>query len=320
MIRCRRKLSAVALAAGLSVALSACGGGSSPQSVAVALPSAAPGAAGSIEVGAWVKPPDSTGSSSANIAVLESEIGKPLNISLHYDPFTLTFPSSEELNDKTNGRTPEVSWDCGGTDADVAAGLYDATIKAEATNMAAFGSPILLRYKWEFNLPTTANDRTRCADPATDADGYFSAAKFVAAWRHIHNIFVAAGATNVLFLWNPDAGNGSPSAVPYFPGDAYVDWIGIDAYDPNGRGLIATIAPGYAAYASLGSGSHPFMVGETGTIAQYQPTYLNGNSRALLAAQFPLLTALSYFDAVGPAQNWSLSPAGLASFKAFVDQ
>ncbi len=316
-----RRLPIVALAAGLTVVLCDCSGGSSPQSVAVALPSAVPAIAGSIEVGAWVKPPGSTATAAQNIAELESQIGRRLDISLHYDGFTETFPSSDESNDKLLGRTPEVSWNCGGTDADVAAGRYDATIAAEAKNMAAFGSQILLRYKWEFNLPTLANDRTGCADPATDGGGYFSPVEFVAAWRHIHNLFVAAGATNVVFLWNADAGinRSEQSAVPYWPGDAYVDWIGIDSYDPNGRGLVATIAPGYAAYASLGTGTHPFMVGETGTTAPYQPAYLNGNSRALLAAQFPLLKALSYFDARGPADDWTLTPAGLASFKAFAD-
>jgi hypothetical protein len=319
--RAPRKLpAAVALSAILLLTLCGCGGGSSPQSVAIAFPSAAPGIAASIEVGAWVKPPDLSGTAAQNIAVLESEIGRRLDISLHYDPFAATFPSTDELADKVAGRIPEVSWDCGGTDADVAAGRYDATIAAEARNMAAFGSQILLRYKWEFNLPTSSNNRSECIDPATDADGYFSAAEFVAAWRHIHDIFRAANATNVLFLWNPDAGSGSPSALPYWPGDAYVDWIGIDAYDGAGRGLVATLGPGYAAYASLGTGTHPFAVGETGTTAPYQTAYLNGNSRAILAAHFPTLQALSYFDAAGPIENWSFTPAGLASFKAFVDR
>ena len=57
-------------------------------------------------------------------------------------------------------------------------------------------------------------------------------AEFVAAWRHIHDLFAAAGATNVIWVWNPNIVNPMPNVelAPFWPGSAYVDWVGITGY------------------------------------------------------------------------------------------
>ena len=65
--------------------------------------------------------------------------------------------------------------------------------------------------------------------------GQTSASAFVAAWRHIHNLFIQAGASNVIWVWNPNIINPVPQVQlePYWPGDAYVDWVGITGYFPT---------------------------------------------------------------------------------------
>ncbi len=57
-------------------------------------------------------------------------------------------------------------------------------------------------------------------------------AEFVAAWRRIHNLFAQAGASNVIWVWNPNDIFPVPQVQlqPYYPGNAYVDWIGITRY------------------------------------------------------------------------------------------
>lgn len=64
-----------------------------------------------------------------------------------------------------------------------------------------------------------------------------SAPEFIAAWRRMHDIFAERGATNVKFIWimtdyaffvGPQAAN---DAAKWFPGDAYLDAMGIDAYN-----------------------------------------------------------------------------------------
>ena len=58
------------------------------------------------------------------------------------------------------------------------------------------------------------------------------AATFVAAWRHIHDLFTRAGATNVIWVWNPNVISPMPQVElePYWPGDSYVDWVGLTGY------------------------------------------------------------------------------------------
>lgn len=61
--------------------------------------------------------------------------------------------------------------------------------------------------------------------------------RFVAAYRYIHDLFTAAGANNVLWVWCPSApfatmerslGPGWNRAANYYPGDDYVDWLCLD--------------------------------------------------------------------------------------------
>jgi hypothetical protein len=71
-----------------------------------------------------------------------------------------------------------------------------------------------------------------------------SASAFVAAWRHIHNLFIQAGASNVIWVWNPNVINPVPQVQlqPYWPGAAYVDWVGITGYFPtSGPETFATL-------------------------------------------------------------------------------
>jgi mannan endo-1,4-beta-mannosidase len=74
--------------------------------------------------------------------------------------------------------------------------------------------------------------------------GQTSASAFVAAWRHIHDLFIQAGASNVIWVWNPNIINPVPQVQlePYWPGDAYVDWVGITGYFPtSGPETFATL-------------------------------------------------------------------------------
>jgi hypothetical protein len=55
----------------------------------------------------------------------------------------------------------------------------------------------------------------------------------VTAWRHIVTLFRAHGASNVTWLWTVNIINlrgAIPSPGPWWPGSAYVTWVGIDGY------------------------------------------------------------------------------------------
>ena len=54
---------------------------------------------------------------------------------------------------------------------------------------------------------------------------------FVAAWRHIVTLFRAQGADNVTWLWTIQADQPGTGPIHlWWPGAAYVTWVGIDGY------------------------------------------------------------------------------------------
>jgi len=62
-------------------------------------------------------------------------------------------------------------------------------------------------------------------------------ADFVAAWRHVWKIFAEEDASaNVVWEWAPNEQfQGSAALEPLYPGDAYIDQIGISAYNWGDR-------------------------------------------------------------------------------------
>ncbi len=55
---------------------------------------------------------------------------------------------------------------------------------------------------------------------------------YVRAWRHVHGVLTAAGATNVTWVWSPNVPD--PSSQPLveaYPGERYVDAVALDGYN-----------------------------------------------------------------------------------------
>jgi len=132
------------------------------------------------------------------------------------------------------GATPLLTWEAWGPTPytvahnsfplkSIAAGSFDAYIDSWANGLKAYGYPVMLDvlhemdgnwYPWGYGV----NGNTQ--------------ADYIAAFRHIHDRFTRVGATNVKWVWNPDAWN--PAHVDqrtFYPGDAYVDWMAIDVYN-----------------------------------------------------------------------------------------
>ncbi|MBD5655688.1 MAG: hypothetical protein IAI50_11005 [Candidatus Eremiobacteraeota bacterium] len=178
-------------------------------------------AMGQTYIGAYVDP-NKTGNGPTAVATFESQIGRKLAYDLHYIGFTAPFVGSNTNDDLANGRAPLIAWNCGDTNANVAAGKDDAMLQATAAGAAAYGHPIFVRFLWEMNLPLQGQ-RGQCYDPNTDLPNHvLSPARFIAAWRHIHSIFVAAHATNVIWVWNESGSGANPAGtIP-----ATTSWIG----------------------------------------------------------------------------------------------
>ena len=79
--------------------------------------------------------------------------------------------------------------------ADVIAGSYDSYIREFAEGARDWGHPFFLRFDWEMNGNWF---------PWSEGVNGNQSGEYVAAWRHVHDIFTAVGATNVTWVWCPN--------------------------------------------------------------------------------------------------------------------
>jgi beta-mannanase len=108
--------------------------------------------------------------------------------------------------------------------AAIASGRHDAFIMQWAQDAKSWGHPFFLRFDWEMN--------GNWQFPWSEQLNNNQPGDFIKAWRHVHDIFRQAGASNVTWVWCPNISGGTtlPMASLY-PGDAYVDWTCIDGYN-----------------------------------------------------------------------------------------
>jgi hypothetical protein len=108
----------------------------------------------------------------------------------------------------------------------IAAGRYDSYLRQYAAAVRALGAPVGLSFGHEMNSSSNSWGYTR-VPPGV----------FVAAWRHIHQVFAAVGARKVIWVWTvvhirdtPGDRKVAPNPRPWWPGGAYVNWVGLDIY------------------------------------------------------------------------------------------
>ncbi|MDQ4094722.1 MAG: hypothetical protein M3174_00730 [Actinomycetota bacterium] len=230
----------------------------------------------------------------------ERDMGRALDINHHYSGWTKPFPNWMLDWDASEGRLSMVSLDGPASMSEITNGSQDEIIRGHADAVRTFGKPVFLRWLWEMDARTWQVE---------------SPEAFVAAWRRMHDIFDARGATNALWTWCPTAWNFTTgSAQRYYPGDAYVDWICSDGYnwapgrpDAEWRSFKDIFADFYAWGAAR---NKPLMVGETGTEERYANEKANWYSNVVPAMKsYPKMKALVYFDTAtsdfgGGWYNW----------------
>ncbi len=269
--------------------------------------------AGTMYLGEFVNP-SGRGPTAAQTAAFEKRIGRTLAYNLHFHGWKDAFPGTAEADDVAHGRIPIIAWNCGDTDARIAAGDDDAVIVARANAVKAFGSPVMIRWFWEMNLSDANNPpRTQCWDPVSDyAAGRFAPGPFINAWNHIRSVFASQGVTNAVWLWCVANAHGGPSQ--YYPGDSAVDWVGMDDYDQHDVSLQSTL---FNLAEELSQFQEkPFMITETGAHAALQVPFLTG-ADVVLQTDFPWARAIGYLDSTGSFQTWTLTTDGLNAFTTF---
>jgi mannan endo-1,4-beta-mannosidase len=167
-------------------------------------------------------------------------LGKHLDVLTVYDAFARGAPLATGLLDQifARGSVPVMTWepwdpDGGKTQpeysaAQIAGGRYDSYIATWGKQAASSGRRFLLRFAHEMNgdwYPWAVGQS------GTTPEDY------VAAYRRVHRIFDDCGAHQVQWVWSPNVIIGANADVisRCYPGDDYVDVIGVDGYNFGNR-------------------------------------------------------------------------------------
>jgi hypothetical protein len=199
-----------------------------------------------------------------------------------WEPWLTDFDS-----EKMPGLSSADKRDVGGM-SDVAKGKYDSYLKTWAREAANIDQPIFLRLGHEMNDPYRY--------PWGPQNN--SAKDFVAAWRHVHNLFRKEGATKVVWIWSPHPAYGFFDA--FYPGNKYVDYVGIGVLN---YGTVASWSKWWSFadifgkhYNELAVYNKPMMLTEFGSLAvggkreQWFADALNQ-----LPQKYPLVKSILFF-------------------------
>jgi hypothetical protein len=139
---------------------------------------------------------------------------------------------------------------------DVAGGGQDSYISAAARQAAAWGQPLFVRFGHEMNGNWYPWGTV----------GYNTPVAFKSAWKHIVEIFRREGATNVRWVWTPYVAGGNFPFKRYYPGNSWVDWVGLDGFNWGDRftSFAELFEESYRMLARMTS--KPMMIAETGSI------------------------------------------------------
>jgi hypothetical protein len=170
------------------------------------------------------------------IPAMEDKIGIPFEVVLMYQQLgidvpvealraahddgkiiELTIQVSAQNNEDVYGYTPVF---------DLIQGAMDEDIRRLASQIKDFGLPILFRLNNEMN-----SDWTSYCGIVTFSDPEI----YKAVWRHIYDVFEAEGVNNCIWVFNPNDNDYPPSNwnnfTRYYPGDGYVQMIGVTGYN-----------------------------------------------------------------------------------------
>ena len=176
------------------------------------------------------------------------------------------------------GSVPIISWEPGSYRAGsgqskysltmIIAGKWDRYIRRFARSLRSYHRAVFLRFAHEMN-----GDWYRWSGQPKE---------YVAAWRHIQELFEREGATNVKWIWSPNVNWDSLHPFePYYPGDAHVDWLGLDGYNRPRTGWNSFTQIFRAAYQAITRLSDkPVMIAETGTAEPTPAEAAAGDSKA----------------------------------------
>ena len=216
--------------------------------------------------------------------------------------------------------TPLITWDPlnanGGIPlADITAGVYDSYLRSSASLAKQWNRPLEIRLAHEMNL-TDSGFGPNVASPSA----------FVAAWKHVVDVFRAQGVTNVSWVWSPNVDcNGGCPFDAYFPGDDYVDVVALDGYNyssTSGQPWLSFDQVFRNSYDDITAlSTKPVMIAETSSAEAGgdKAAWIRQAFLTDIPAHYPRISSVIWFDRIKET-DWRVnsSDSSLAAWRDVV--
>ncbi len=252
-----------------------------------------------------------------------------------YDSYPLEYWSylyGDLLTDGSHAFLVNLNFPYEGSDCDtILAGGWDGKLVQDLSYLGTLPCPVFLRIGGEVNVWTTTPDPAR----------------YIAAYQHIAAL-ARTYSPNVALVFSPNfSGGWKIDMDSYYPGDAYVDWIGVslyyNRYSHTGGNLTEAdeIFMGVGSYGdpmlnvqqtvNLGAlHNKPIIVTEGGSINEYSGSDNSAwaserlkKAYSFLPMVYPQIKAMVYSDTdFGvPSQDYTIydNPAMTAAYEAAVN-
>lgn len=206
--------------------------------------------------------------STSGVDAFTAAVGKSPRVLMYFQSFRDGFDVRSLRSLTAAGRLPMVTWEPFDHTVptqntfplrSIAGGTYDAYLRDQAQAVASVGAPIAIRFGHEMNGSWY---------PWGLGVGGNTAADFIAAYRHVHDVFSAAGVTNVVWVWAPNLIDFNPSQdlAALYPGDTYVDWVGLSGYFDEPTDTFASLYPPTIKQFDRIAPTKPIYVAETSVL------------------------------------------------------
>lgn len=226
-----------------------------------------------------------------NLNKIEDDVHYTFDYLVRYNSITHELPKKALMNAWHNHRLVELTLQTIGNDHkanfiyDILEGKYETYFQQYAKGLKEFGHPVLFRLNNEMNGDWVGYSAYYSSK---DTDLY------KAVWTYIHQIFNENGVDNVIWVWNPNHDSKPPFAwnheLMYYPGDEYVDVVGLTAYNTGNYYKVAgeqwhtfqeLYEPLYKRYAQWSD--KPLMISE------FASSSIGGDKRAWIEDMFRVI-------------------------------
>ena len=237
------------------------------------------------------------------------------------------FPTTPLQDLRNHGAIPFLNWSSEASPetsadqspyrlANIINGSLDPYIRSFAEGARRWAHPFFIRFDWEMN---------GFWFPWSEGVNGNQPGEFVAAWRHVQDVFRSVGATNVSWVWCPnvDFTRKLLTLKSQYPGDEYVDWTCLDGFNWGKRHDSA----GWQSFNQVFSETYrrvvklaprkPMVIGEVASneVGGSKPRWIR-NMLHLVPSRYRKVRGLIWFDVLDRNTHWPVdsSRASLAAF------